>query len=77
MNKSELLAKLLVKYDDIKGNEEAIGKTLAETADSIDRIKAVELILTGTEFNTRLIFEELGKCKESVVVFGGYAGGCA
>ena len=65
----------VVKYKEVKGNETAVGKQICDEAAGIDDIKAIELIMTGTEFRTRLIFEELSKCKEDVQIFGGYAGG--
>ncbi len=65
----------VVKYDDIKGHEVRVGQVITETVAEIPEIKAVELIMTGTEFNTRMIFEEVSKCKPGVQVFGGYAGG--
>ena len=65
----------LIKYKNIKGNESEVGRKLTEKVNLTEDIKALELILPGTEFNTRYIFEELSKCKDGVSVFGGYAGG--
>lgn len=65
----------VVKYSGVKGAETEVGRTICRKISDIPMIKAVELIMTGTEFNTRLIFEELSLCKEGVQIFGGYAGG--
>ena len=65
----------VVKYEDVKGHEAERGKTICDTVNGQDDIKAVELIMTGTECNTRVIFEEISRCKSGVQVFGGYAGG--
>ncbi len=62
-------------YEDIKTNELEIGKVICNEINNNSEIKALELIMPGTEFNTRIIFEEISKCREDITVFGGYAGG--
>ena len=62
-------------YDNVKGNESDIGPKIRGDIEKTDEAKAVELLLPGTEFNTRIILEEMSKMDSSIRVFGGYAGG--
>lgn len=65
----------LLTYSDIRGSETLVGKRICEDVGKIEDAKAVELLMTGTEFSTRRIFTELHKLPKEVQVFGGYAGG--
>ncbi|MCR4814620.1 MAG: GGDEF domain-containing protein [Lachnospiraceae bacterium] len=62
-------------FSDIKGNEVSVGEKIRTGTEGVDHIKAVELLLPGTEFNTRIILEEMSKMNPGIQVFGGYAGG--
>ena len=65
----------VIRYEDIKGREREAGQQIRYDIDAGNELKAVELILPGTEFNTRLLLEEISRADPSVKVFGGYAGG--
>lgn len=62
-------------YNKVRGNESEIGKKICQDIDDLTDIKALEMILPGTEMNTRLVFEEVSKCNKNIKVFGGYSGG--
>ena len=63
------------RYDNIKGNETSVGRKIREKLDSIPDIKAAELLLPGTEFDTKELFDEIDECDKSIRIFGGYSGG--
>lgn len=63
------------RYDDVKGNEAYIGRQIREQLDRIPDIKAAELILPGTEFETKSLFDEIDECSKDIRIFGGYSGG--
>ena len=65
----------VLKKNGIKEREEAVGKELAEEINAIPEVKGVELLLPGTEFNTRLLLTSLGEVKPGVEIYGGYSGG--
>jgi len=83
MDKGVLISALLfestevrkVAYDDVRGNETETGRRMRSEIDGQENLVAVELILPGTEFSTRLLFDELSRCNPDVKLFGGYAGG--
>ncbi|MBR1815102.1 MAG: GGDEF domain-containing protein [Lachnospiraceae bacterium] len=85
MDRGVLISAMLFESADIQvlrfeksiGNEREIGKNICELIDGIEDIKAAELMLPGTNLNTRVLFEELSKCNPDVQIFGGYAGGHA
>ena len=64
-----------LRFDDVKDNEEKTGSSLRQRVDDIIDIKAVELLLPGTEFKTRIVLEEISRINPDIKVFGGYAGG--
>lgn len=59
----------------VKGHEKEVGSELVRRANAIPDLKAVELLLPGTEFSTRTMFEELKKINHGTAVYGGYSGG--
>ncbi|WP_026498938.1 sensor domain-containing diguanylate cyclase [Butyrivibrio sp. WCD2001] len=63
------------RYDNVKGNEPSVGRKIREQLDSIPEIKAAELLLPGTEFDTKELFDEIDECDKSIRIFGGYSGG--
>ncbi|SDB66933.1 diguanylate cyclase [Butyrivibrio sp. INlla16] len=63
------------RYDNVKGNEPSVGRKIKEQLDSISEIKAAELLLPGTEFDTKELFDEIDECDKSIRIFGGYSGG--
>ncbi len=63
------------RYDNVKGNEAEIGRKIREQLDSIPGIKAAELLLPGTEFETKSLFDEIDECDKDIKFFGGYSGG--
>ena len=63
------------RYDDIKKKEDLAGRRICEDIDAFKGLKAVELLLPGTEMDTRMLFSEISNCSREVQVFGGYAGG--
>ena len=65
----------LSRYDQVDGHETEIGAAICRMLDEITDIKAAELLLTGTEFDTRILFEEISKCRKDISIFGGYSGG--
>lgn len=67
----------VLRFDEIRGQEAQVGKQICEQLYQIPNLKGIELLLPGTEFNTRVLFEEIEKCPAGVQVFGGYAGGHA
>ena len=67
----------LQRFSDVGGNEQRTGEMIRDLLDSVPDIKAAELMLPGTNFNTRILFEEISKCKPHIQIFGGYAGGHA
>ena len=64
-----------LRIEDVKGRESEVGRIIAETSTATEDLKAIELLMPGTELNTRLILEEISRCDDSIKVFGGYAGG--
>ena len=65
----------LQRYADAKGHEKEIGKMIREYSMSLPDIKAVELVMPGSELDTFAMYEELGKAREDIQYFGGYSGG--
>jgi diguanylate cyclase (GGDEF)-like protein len=63
------------RYDNVKGNERAVGRQICQQLDSIPGIKAAELLLPGTEFETKPLFDEIDECDKDIHIFGGYSGG--
>ena len=63
------------RFEKAIGSEKSIGTQICELADSVEHIKALELMLPGTNIHTRTMFEEISKCNKDIQVFGGYAGG--
>ena len=63
------------RFESVSGFEKSIGSEICHLADGIPYIKALELMLPGTNLHTRALFEEISKCDRSIQVFGGYAGG--
>lgn len=63
-------------YDQLSGNERAIGAKLRRQLDEEmnDSLKAAELLLPGALLNTLELYEELRLCDPSIYIFGGYAG---
>ena len=60
---------------DVKGNEKVVGMKLAEEANAIPELKALELLMPGTEFNTHILLDELAAVSPDVIIYGGYSGG--
>ena len=83
MNKGVLISAMLFEqtqirmtcFDSVRGAEPEVAKQIKEIIDQTEHIKAAEVLLPGTEINTRLIWEEVSTAKQGVQVFGGYAGG--
>ena len=65
----------VLRRDGVKGNEAKTGAHLAEEANAIPDLKALELLMPGTEFNTGVFLGELEKVNHGVAVYGGYSGG--
>ncbi len=65
----------LIKCVNVKGNEKASGEKIVKEASKIKDVKAVEILLPGTEFDTQIILDELSKLGDDIAVFGGYSGG--
>ncbi|WP_408071991.1 FIST N-terminal domain-containing protein [Butyrivibrio sp. JL13D10] len=65
------------RYDNVKGHEAEVGRAIREQLDSIPDIKAAEMILPGTEFETKSLFDEIDECSRDIRIFGGYSGGHA
>ena len=63
------------RFDDVNGREKEVGQQIASLINETEHIKAVEVLLPGTEINTRFIWEAVSASKQGVQVFGGYAGG--
>ncbi|MCR5291462.1 MAG: GGDEF domain-containing protein [Eubacterium sp.] len=64
-----------IKFHDVKDYEVEVGSSIRKEVDSIPDLKAVELLLAGTEFKTRPVLEEISHINPDIKVFGGYAGG--
>lgn len=83
MDRGVLISALMFESAEVKvhrfmnavGSEVDIGKQIREIANGIPHIKGLELMLPGTNFHTRTMFEEISGCKREIQVFGGYAGG--
>ena len=65
----------LCRFENAGGREEQYGRDICTLADSTRHCKALELMLPGTNLHTRILFEEISKCRRDIQVFGGYAGG--
>ena len=65
----------VLRGEHVIGHEAGVGRELAELANAIPDLKAVELLLPGTEFTTRVLFEEMKNIRHGVAVYGGYSGG--
>ncbi len=65
------------RYDNVKGNEADVGRSIRDKLDSIPDIKAAEIVFPGTEFETKALFDEIDNCSGDIVLFGGYSGGHA
>ncbi|MBR6046293.1 MAG: GGDEF domain-containing protein [Ruminococcus sp.] len=63
------------RFENASGSEQDIGKQIRSIAASTTDCKALELMLPGTNLHTRLLFEEVSRCRRGIQVFGGYAGG--
>ena len=66
---------VLHRFANAAGKESEFGQKIRQLADSTPDIKGMELMLPGTNLETRTLFEEISKCNKEVQVFGGYAGG--
>ena len=64
-----------IKFHGVKDYEVEVGGSIRKEVDSIPDLKAVELLLAGTEFKTRPVLEEISHINPDIKVFGGYAGG--
>ena len=67
----------LLRFDNVRGNEKEVGQQIREKLDSIPDIKAAELVLPGTEIETKALYDEIDKCSKDIKMFGGYSGGHA
>ena len=65
----------VLRYDDVKGHEEAVGQMICQELDRIPEIQAAEVILPGTVVDTRPLFEQISRCDRKIKIFGGYSGG--
>ena len=65
----------LHRFSAATGKELEYGQEIKALADSTPDIKGLELMLPGTNLETKTLFEEISKCNKSIQVFGGYAGG--
>lgn len=65
----------MIRFTDVENHEEETGMKICEALDEIPEVKALEILLPGTRFNTWQMFETLSQCASSIQVFGGYAGG--
>lgn len=83
MDRGVLVSAMMFESADVKvyrfpeagGREDSIGKKICSVADETPFCKALELMLPGTNLHTRTLFENISKCRQSIQVFGGYAGG--
>ena len=65
----------VLRYDRVRGNEEAVGIQIRHDLDSIPGIRGAELLFPGTELNTKPFFRELSRCRRDIQIWGGYSGG--
>lgn len=65
----------LLRFDNVKGNESSVGAEICAALDSIDNLRACEMIFPGTEMDTRPFFEKISQCRNDIEIFGGYSGG--
>ena len=67
----------VLRYDQVRGREAELGRTIRETLDADSSLRGAELLLPGTALNTRVFFQELSQCREDIILWGGYSGGHA
>ena len=65
----------VIRIDDIKGREVAVGIQVREMLDAIPELKGAELLFPGTETDTQQMFAEISGCRGDIAIFGGYPGG--
>lgn len=65
----------ILRIDDVKGNEVAIGRQVREFLDGVPDLKAAELLFPGTETDTEHMYAEISRCRRDIDIFGGYPGG--
>ncbi len=83
MDRGILISVMMFESADVKvyrfpnaaGAEAEIGKRITGIADNTVDVKALELMLPGTNLHTRALFENISRCRRGIQVFGGYAGG--
>ena len=65
----------VLRYDNVKDNEDSVGERICRDLDSIPNARAAELLFPGTEVDTRPLFDKISHCNREIKIFGGYSGG--
>ncbi len=63
------------RLNGIKGREVEVGLQVRQLIDSVENAVGAELMFPGTSVNTRIMYEEISRCRPGVEIFGGYPGG--